>query len=72
VRTALDGSVAQDHWMNREIRYVTVLGGTGFIGRRVAHHLRGSGVTSEAANGMDQPDRVVGRGLSQSGERPER
>src|SRR5215472_5636559 len=44
VRTALDGSiksVAQDHGMDREISWVTVFGGTGFIGRRVARHLRG-------------------------------
>src|SRR5215831_10285220 len=36
VRTALDGSiksVAQDHWMDREISCVTVFGGTGFVGR---------------------------------------
>jgi hypothetical protein len=44
VRTALGGSiksVAQDHWMDREIRCVTVFGGTGFVGGRVAQHLRG-------------------------------
>src|SRR6476646_9531731 len=44
-RTALDGSiksVAKDHWMDREISCVTVFGGTGFVGRRVARHLRGS------------------------------
>jgi uncharacterized protein YcfJ len=53
VRTALDGSitsVSQDHGMDREIRCVTVFGGTGFIGRRVAHHLRGSGVTVRIAS----------------------
>src|SRR5215475_15811888 len=39
VRTALDGSiksVAQDHWMDQDISRVTVFGGTGFVGRRVA------------------------------------
>ena len=44
MRTALGGSiksVAQDHWMDREIRCVTVFGGTGFVGGRVAQHLRG-------------------------------
>ena len=49
VRTALAGSiksVAQDHWMDREISCVTVFGGTGFVGRRVAHHLRASGATT--------------------------
>jgi uncharacterized protein YbjT (DUF2867 family) len=53
VRTALDGSiksVAQDHWMDREINRVTVFGGTGFVGRRVARHLRESGVTVRIAS----------------------
>jgi hypothetical protein len=53
VRTALDGSiksVAQDHWMDRDIRRITVFGGTGFVGRRVAQHLRGSGVTVRIAS----------------------
>ena len=53
VRTALDGSiksVAQDHWMDREISCVTVFGGTGFVGRRVARHLRGSGATVRIAS----------------------
>src|SRR5215475_6995677 len=41
VRTALDGpirSLAQDQSMDREISCVTVFGGTGFVGRRVARH----------------------------------
>jgi uncharacterized protein YbjT (DUF2867 family) len=53
VRTALDGSiksVAQDHWMDREINRVTGFGGTGFVGRRVARHLRESGVTVRIAS----------------------
>src|SRR5712672_2097050 len=52
-RTALDGSiksVAQDHWMDREISCVTVFGGTGFVGRRVARHLRESGATVRVAS----------------------
>ena len=53
VRTALDGSiksVAQDHWMDRDISHVTVFGGTGFVGRRVARHLHGSGATVRIAS----------------------
>src|SRR5262249_24774077 len=53
VRTALDGSikiVAQDHWMDREISCVTVFGGTGFVGSRVARHLRGSVATGRVAS----------------------
>jgi uncharacterized protein YbjT (DUF2867 family) len=53
VRTALDGSiksVAQDHWTDRDIRCVTVFGGTGFVGRRVARRLHGSGVTVRIAS----------------------
>ena len=53
VRTALDGpikSLAQDHCMDREINRVTVFGGTGFVGRRVARHLRESGVTVRIAS----------------------
>ena len=66
VRTALDGSiksVAQDHWMDREIRCVTVFGGTGFVGRRVAHYLRGSGVTVRIAS--RHPGQAEGNGLEQ-------
>jgi hypothetical protein len=53
VRTALDESiksVAQDHWMDREISCVTVFGGTGFVGHRVARHLRESGATVRIAS----------------------
>jgi uncharacterized protein YbjT (DUF2867 family) len=66
VRTALDGSsksVVQDHWMDREISCVTVFGGTGFVGRRVAHHLRGSGITVRIAS--RHPGRAEGDGLEQ-------
>src|SRR5262252_6544645 len=64
VRTALDGSiksVAQDHWMDRDIRCVTVFGGTGFVGRRVARRLHGSGVTVRIASRHPSP--VEGDGL---------
>jgi hypothetical protein len=66
VRTAFDGSiksVAQDHWMDREIRCITVFGGTGFVGRRVAHYLRGSGVTVRIAS--RHPGQAEGNGLEQ-------
>jgi len=66
LRTALDGSiksVAQDHWMDREIRCVTVFGGTGFVGRRVAHQLRGSGATVRIAS--RHPGRAEGDSLEQ-------
>src|SRR5215831_17445095 len=66
VRTALDGStksVAQDPWMDREISCVTVFGGTGFIGRRVARHLRGSGATVRIASRHLRP--AEGDGLEQ-------
>jgi uncharacterized protein YbjT (DUF2867 family) len=66
VRTALDGSiksVAQDHWMDREINCVTVFGGTGFVGRRVARHLHGSGARVRVAS--RHPGRVEGDSLEQ-------
>src|SRR5260221_1125892 len=66
VRTALDGSikiVAQDHWMDREISGVTVFGGTGLVGRRVARHLRGSGATVRIAS--RHPRRAEGDSLEQ-------
>jgi uncharacterized protein YbjT (DUF2867 family) len=66
VRTALGGSiksVAQDHWMDREISCVTVFGGTGFVGRRVARHLRGSGATVRIAS--RHPRRAEGDSLEQ-------
>jgi uncharacterized protein YbjT (DUF2867 family) len=48
MRAALDGSIksiAPDHWIDRAMSCVTAFGGTGFLGRRVVHHLRESGAT---------------------------
>ena len=53
MRAALDGSiksVAPDHWVDRAMSCVTVFGGTGFLGRRIVHHLRKSGVTVRVAS----------------------
>ena len=66
VRTALDGSInsaAQHHWMDREISCVTVFGGSGFVGRRVARHLHGSGATVRIASRHPKP--AEGEGLEQ-------
>ena len=66
VRTALDGSIesiAQDHGMDREISCVTVFGGTGFVGRRVARHLRGSGAMVRVAS--RDPRQAEGDSLEQ-------
>jgi uncharacterized protein YbjT (DUF2867 family) len=48
VRAALDGSIpsiAPDHWVDQAMSCVTVLGGTGFLGRRVVQKLCESGAT---------------------------
>ena len=66
VRAALDGSiksVAQDREMDRDVSRVTVFGGTGFVGRRIARHLRGCGATVRIAS--RHPRRAEGDGLEQ-------
>ena len=66
VRTALDGSiksVAQDHWMDQDISRVTVFGGTGFVGRRVAGRLRACGATVRIAS--RHPRQAGGDGFEQ-------
>src|SRR4029077_10161996 len=53
MRAALDGSiksVAPDHWIDRAMNCVTVFGGTGFLGRRVVHHLSESGAMLRVAS----------------------
>jgi uncharacterized protein YbjT (DUF2867 family) len=53
VRTALNGSiknVAQELLIDQRMNYVTVFGGTGFVGRRIVRCLREYGVTVRVAS----------------------
>ena len=64
VRAALDGSiasVAQDRRMDGQMNRVTVFGGTGFIGRRVARYLHESGVAVRVAS--RHPGRLEDAGI---------
>src|SRR5258706_8681707 len=66
VRTALNGSiksVAQDHWIDRQMSCVTVFGGTGFVGRRVVRYLCESGATVRVAS--RHPRRAEGDDVKQ-------
>ena len=63
VRAALNGSiksVAQDHWIDRQMSCVTVFGGTGFVGRRVVRYLCESGATVRVASRHPGPGGVDG------------
>src|SRR5215468_9399803 len=53
VRAALGGTmknVVQDRGMDQEMNRVTVFGGTGFVGRRIARHLSCSGAIVRIAS----------------------
>jgi uncharacterized protein YbjT (DUF2867 family) len=53
MRAALRGSiksVAEDHWTDPAMSCVTVFGGTGFLGNRIVHYLRESGVAVRVAS----------------------
>jgi uncharacterized protein YbjT (DUF2867 family) len=66
VHAALGGSienVAQDRGMDRGMNRVTVLGGTGFVGRRVVRHLSCSTTTVRIAS--RHPARAEGDNLEQ-------
>ena len=66
VRAAFDApimSVAQDHFMDREMSCVTVFGGTGFVGRRVVRHLHESGIRVRIVS--RHPGRAEGDGIEQ-------
>jgi uncharacterized protein YbjT (DUF2867 family) len=64
LRAALDGSiksVASDHWIDRAMNSVTVFGGTGFLGRRIVHHLSETGAMLRVASrhpGKAEGDKV--------------
>src|SRR4029453_7284996 len=66
VRTALNGSiksVAQDHWIDRQMNCVTVFGGTGFVGRRIVRYLCEPGTTGGLAS--RHPGRADGDNVEQ-------
>src|SRR5262249_42423549 len=66
VRASLGGSiqnVAQGRAMDWGMNRVTVIGGTGFAGRRVVHHLCGSAVMVRAAS--RHPARAEGNNVEQ-------
>ena len=66
VRTALNGpieSLPKDHWIDRQMSCVTVLGGTGFVGRRIVRYLCKSGVTVRIAS--RHPGPAEGDGVKQ-------
>jgi uncharacterized protein YbjT (DUF2867 family) len=66
VRAVLGGSiekVAQDRWMDRGVRRITVFGGTGFVGRRVVRRLSESGATVRIAS--RHPRRPEGNNVEQ-------
>jgi uncharacterized protein YbjT (DUF2867 family) len=63
VRTALDGSInntAKDDLTDRAMSCVTVFGGTGFIGRRVAGRLRASGIKVRTVSRHHAPAEDIG------------
>jgi uncharacterized protein YbjT (DUF2867 family) len=70
VRTALSGTieggstenVARDRGMDRAINRVTIFGGTGFVGRRIARHLS---ATSAVRIASRHPARAEGDNLEQ-------
>src|SRR5215475_3870181 len=66
VRAALDGSinnVAEDPLMDRGMSCATVFGGTGFLGRRIVHHLRESGTRVRVVS--RHSGRAKGNGIEQ-------
>src|SRR5215475_10953423 len=66
VRAALDGSinnVAEDSLTDRGMSCATVFGGTGFLGRRIVHHLRESGTRVRVVS--RHSGRAKGNGIEQ-------
>src|SRR6516165_8322690 len=63
VRTALNGSIssaAEDRLTHQGMSCATVFGGTGFVGRRVVHHLRDSGTRVRAVSRHRGPGEDAG------------